>query len=134
MSKGVRYLLRNEDVPANRYEENRILTRRFNEKHPGVWRMFDRYTKDRIERGFKRYSADAIMHRIRWETAEGASAEERESGEVKFKITNDFVAHYAAEFVRRNPECAGFFIEKEKPTKREPPRFQWMRPDLFNHD
>ena len=40
----------------------------FDKANPHIGRMFDAITLSLIEKGCKRYSADAILHRVRWET------------------------------------------------------------------
>jgi hypothetical protein len=69
--------------------------------HPKVWRLFERFAFERMSCGFERYSADAILHRIRWETdaAHGSAP----------KINNDAAAFYARKFRERHPDRAAFF-------------------------
>lgn len=74
---------------------------RFHQAHPEVWRYFEQFTFDRINQGFQHYSADAIMHRVRWETSAGSK--------TQFKISNNHVAYYARAFMRRYPQHNGFF-------------------------
>jgi len=86
---------------------NRTLLRRFAEfdlANPEVWRLFERFTFDRILRRFSHYSADAILHRVRWETAVVTNDE---SGE--FKINNDYSCCYARKFRDKHPNHADFF-------------------------
>jgi hypothetical protein len=64
--------------------------------------MFVRFTFEAIEADKKHYSADAVLHRVRWET----SVRER-SGELK--CNNNHTAYLAREFHRRFPEHRGFF-------------------------
>ncbi len=73
----------------------------FHTAHPEVWEHFVKFTQDRIAHGFKHYSADAIMHRVRWETDDGA--------EVGFKINNNHVAFYARWYMKAFPNHDGFF-------------------------
>lgn len=77
----------------------------FHRKHPEVWQLFVRFTFDRVSHGFKHYSADAIMHRVRWETSGGDS---ERSGDG-FKINDHFVTFYARRFARLYPEHEEFF-------------------------
>ena len=71
--------------------------------NPRIWILFERFTFEMIARGFLHYSADAVMHRVRWETAAML-----DDGSV-FKISNDWVAFYARKFHRMHPEHYGFF-------------------------
>lgn len=66
-----------------------------------IWREFVRFSFDRIHRGFEHYSADAIMHRVRWETNAHDGSE--------FKVNNNTVADYARRFHRAYPKYDGFF-------------------------
>ncbi len=76
---------------------------KFDKEHPQVWVFFVRFTKNRINAGMKHYSADAIMHRVRWETDAG------NTGQHQFKINNNHVAFYARKFMAMYPQSAGFF-------------------------
>jgi hypothetical protein len=72
--------------------------------NPDIWRLFERFAFDMIQRGFQHYSADAVMHRVRWETAVYLL-----DGNNEFKIANIWVAYYARKFTRVHPQYAGFF-------------------------
>jgi hypothetical protein len=74
----------------------------FHEANPRVWELFLRYSSELIYAGVPRYSADAILHRIRWHFAI-----ETRHGEIK--INNNFAAYYARLFAERNPQLAAFF-------------------------
>ena len=52
--------------------------------------------------GFVRYSADALLHQIRWH-------EQIERGNRDFKINNNHAAVLARWFLKRHPDMAGFF-------------------------
>lgn len=82
------------------------LQRRFaqiDQDNPAVWSLFVRFTFDRIQRGFRNYSSDAVLHRVRWETALPL---EDGSG---FKINNNWSPFYARKFHDFYPQHAGFF-------------------------
>jgi hypothetical protein len=82
------------------------LQRRFadiDRANPNVWSLFVRLTFDRIHRGFRNYSSDAVLHRVRWETAVPL---EDGSG---FKINNNWSPFYARKFHDAYPQHAGFF-------------------------
>lgn len=79
---------------------------------PDVCRHFESIALDLVRRGFKHYSADAILHRIRWE-------ETVERGNRAFKINNDDAAPLARWLMNRNPEARGFFnLRKAKADAR----------------
>lgn len=67
-----------------------------------VCRAFEKLALDLIGRGFKRYSADAILHRIRWEW-------QVERGERGFKVNDHWSAPLSRWFIGRNPNASEFF-------------------------
>lgn len=75
----------------------------FDEQHPHVWDMFVRFAFDRMALGFHRYSSDAILHRIRWETD---TAADDGSG---FRLNDHYTAYYARKFRRQFPQHRKFF-------------------------
>lgn len=89
---------------------------KFHAEHPDVWRLFVRFTRERIERGFKHYGYAAIFNQIRWEcdkpTVDGTSS---------FKINNNHGPFYARRFMRMYPEYAGFFRTREQISRHQPP-------------
>lgn len=54
-------------------------------------------------KGIKRCSMDAIFHHIRWQYFIQVS------GVEKFKLNNNFTAHYARLLMEQEPELAGWF-------------------------
>ena len=87
-----------------RYEELLREVKDFHKRNPQVWKLFEQFTFDRIDKGFRHYSADAIMHRVRWETEAGGIP-----GQEPFKINNNYVSCYARRFMMRNQLYKGFF-------------------------
>jgi hypothetical protein len=82
------------------------IARRFAEidlANPIVWAMFERFTFEMIRRGFQHYSADAVLHRVRWETAMPLE------DDSSFKINNNWSCCYARKFRDRYPAHAEFF-------------------------
>lgn len=71
--------------------------------NPQVWRLFEQFAFQMIRRGFTHYSADAVLHRVRWETA---TPLEDQSG---FKINNNWSCYYARKFIKLHPKHAQFF-------------------------
>ena len=59
------------------------------------------------ERGFHRYSADAILHRIRWHW-------QVERGDRGFKANDHWTAPLARWFMKRNPKAGKFFELRER--------------------
>ena len=75
---------------------------RFDRESPNVWRLFKSFTFQAINAGHKHYSADAIVHRIRWHTSVETRGDD-------FKINSNHVAYYARKFAELFPEHAAFF-------------------------
>ncbi len=67
-----------------------------------VYRLFVRFTREAIATGHKHYSADAIVHRMRWHTSVEARGDD-------FKINNNFVTFLARRFADEHPKHAEFF-------------------------
>ena len=80
---------------------------RFHRAHSEVWEHFERFALAKAATHMH-YSADAIMHRVRWETESAA--------EKDFKINNNYVAFYARRFARVHPEHAEFFRMRRQPS------------------
>ena len=93
---------------VNRLEEMREQVTAYHKKHPEVWTMFEDFTFQMIERGYRNYSVNAIFERIRWEKDAGGD------GITQFKIGNNYRAFYARRFMRKYPEHEGFFRTREQ--------------------
>lgn len=78
-------------------------------QNPDVYRLFEAFAFEAIDRGHRKLSAWLVVNRIRWETAVVTSGDD-------FKISNDFIAFYARHFMEQHPEHQGFF--RTKPMKR----------------
>lgn len=76
----------------------------FDRQNPKVWELFRKFTLDRIEKGFKTYSSDAICHRIRWESSIATT----DKNSV-FKLNDHYTAFYGRKFMDEYPEHKGFF-------------------------
>jgi hypothetical protein len=77
---------------------------KFHAANPEVWNLFKRFTSEIMDAGNTHYSADAVLHRVRWETA-------LSTGET-FKINNNYSAFYARLYHREFPKHAGFFMTR----------------------
>ncbi|MDQ2079516.1 hypothetical protein RA307_04920 [Xanthobacteraceae bacterium Astr-EGSB] len=69
--------------------------------------QFERLALDIAAAGYRRYSADAVLHRIRWHM----QIEHRDSS---FKANNDWTASLARWFLARHPEHPRFFETRER--------------------
>jgi hypothetical protein len=72
-----------------------------------VYRLFVRFTLEAIAAGHQHYSADAIVHRIRWHTGVETRGDE-------FKINNNHVAFMARRFAAEHPAHGSFFRKREQ--------------------
>lgn len=89
-------------------------TEKFNEFHaayPEVYENFKRFAFEKIAQGFKHYSAQSILERVRWETEAGADL--FTTGEP-FKINNNYTAEYSRKFTADNPRFEGFFRQRRQ--------------------
>ena len=87
-----------------RYDQMREQVQRFHDEHPEVWDLFVRFTRDRMNRGFKNYAVKAIFERIRWEV-DGVGGNDRAS----FKLNNNYRSRYARLMAQTYPRFEGFF-------------------------
>jgi hypothetical protein len=92
----------------NRLEEMREQVTAYHKQHPEVFQMFEEFTFQMINRGFKNYSSKAIFERIRWEKDAGGN------GESQFKIGNNYAAFYGRRFMRKHPQHDGFFRTRKQ--------------------
>ena len=72
-----------------------------------VCHSFEKLALELRALGFKRYSADAILHRVRWHM-------HVERGNRAFKANNNWTAPLARWFLKNHPEAAGFFELRER--------------------
>ena len=80
--------------------------RLFDRAHPEVFRLFRQYAEFIRGKGHDRYSADAILHRIRWHFA-------IDKGDRDFAINNNFSSRYARLLMEVDPAFVGFFEVRE---------------------
>lgn len=86
---------------------------KFHRKNPLVWDLFEKFTLEVIKSGHLHYSADAIIHRVRWETDVVANKKS------DFRINNNFVAYYARRFLRKHPKHRGFFRTRTRTSEEK---------------
>ena len=77
--------------------------RKFHADNPRVYELFCQFAAQIIAAGKQRYSADAVIHRIRWHT----SIETRSDDGLK--INDHFSAAYARLYVRDYPQHSDLF-------------------------
>lgn len=78
---------------------------RFHSENPDVYRLFRHFAHEARRAGMRRYSAKAIMERLRWEL----SIAVKKDGE--YKINNDYVARYARMLAQDEPKAFADFFE-----------------------
>ena len=69
--------------------------------------LFERFALDIHRRGFTRYSADAVLHRLRWHM-------HIDQGNREYVCNNNWTSVLARWFLRKHPECGQFFELRER--------------------
>jgi hypothetical protein len=78
----------------------------FHKANPRIYDLLVRFALEVKDRGFSRYSIDAIIQRVRWHvTIETKSSD--------FKLNDHFTSRYARLIMSRVPELDGFFEVRE---------------------
>lgn len=89
-------------LPAH-LEKHRAAFVAYHAANPHVYEVFKKFASDAIQAGLAKYSARAIVHRIRWHfDVETARTDD-------FKINNNHSPFYARLFLEEHPQHAGFF-------------------------
>ena len=83
---------------------------KYDQENPAIWELFQKYTLEAKEKGFKNYSANGIFEIIRWHT--------KESGNDSFKINNNYRPDYARKMMNYYPVLNGFFRLREMTSLR----------------
>ena len=99
---------------TTRYEEMRKQAMEFARKNPNAWMLFCQFTFEKINQGFKHYSAKGVFERIRWET------DQAESDGTTFKMGNNYTPFFARAFMKKYPQYDGFFRVREQKSKNDP--------------
>ena len=81
-----------------------------------VLATFEHLTLDLIQDGWRHYSADALLHRIRWHY-------QIERDQRDFKCNNNWTAQMARAFHKMYPQHAGFFRTRRSPGTIPPDMF-----------
>jgi len=77
----------------------------FHRDNPGVFILWDRFTREAIAMGLEHGSAGLVAERIRWETSIVTRGE-------PVKINNNYRSRYARLWEQENPEYRGFFRKR----------------------
>lgn len=101
-------------MSKSREDEMREAAREFHLRNPDVWRLFVKFTFEKINAGFKNYSVRGVWHRIRWETPAG------DDGVERFKLSNNHSRFYGEGFMKKYPQYDGFFRTRDAGSKEKP--------------
>jgi hypothetical protein len=74
--------------------------------------LFESYALQAVKAGVARYSADAILHRIRWH-------HQVEKGNRDWKANNNWTSALARWFIAKHPDKAGFFETRKLKEERD---------------
>lgn len=77
---------------------------RWIQDNPRVWELFKRFAEDRLRAGFTKYSADAILARVRWEVSLPDTV--REGG---FKLNDHYTSRLARKLQAEDERFKDFF-------------------------
>lgn len=78
---------------------------------PDVRAQFEKLALHLINSGWAKYSADAILHRIRWHMRVERNIRD-------FKCNNNWTSHLARWFADKHPEHSEFFNYRELTSER----------------
>jgi len=92
------------EVPRN-VREARFLE--FHKQYPIVYRLWDRFTKECIDKGMNKVGSALIMERIRWET--NVVIQDKTENNKKLKINDHHKAYYSRLWMKNNPQYKGVF-------------------------
>lgn len=80
----------------------------FDLANPEVWSLFCHFAQEALDAGHARLSADAILHRIRWETSVVTR------GGRGYRINDHHSCSYARKYERCFPMRAGVFEMRKR--------------------
>ncbi len=93
------------------FDDHRTIAERFAEfdaAHPEVYASFRHFAGVMLARGHQHYSADGIMHIVRFHT------EANVAHDGGFKINNNFVALYARKLAGEDERFRTFFAFRQR--------------------
>lgn len=93
------------DIPVKSKHEQEF--DKFHAENPKVYELFCEYVGKLKDAGYEHYSADAIIHYIRFQ-------ESLRTNSKDFKINNNFVAFYARKYMSEHLQDDGFFRTRGK--------------------
>ncbi len=90
--------------------------REFDAANPRVWRLFCDVVRDVQGAGYTHYSADAVVHIIRWETTVKTKSADG------FKINDHHVTFYARRWLDEHPGSEFFRLRARSRWASTPPQ------------
>jgi hypothetical protein len=87
----------------------------FHQKNPSVWGLFKGFSARLLRAGLKRYSADAVFHRIRWHVDVETEGE-------PVKLNDHYTAYYARMLEASDERFVGFFRKRHRSSKNKQER------------
>jgi hypothetical protein len=85
----------------------------FHRKNPQVYRKFCEHCEALIAAGFKRYSADGIIHKIRFDFDVAIRSTTSDELGHPIRINNNTVRYYAELWSREHPSHPEFFQSRK---------------------
>ena len=79
---------------------------KFHYDNPLIYQLFKKYTLERIKLGFEKYSAEAILNRVRWDNDVQTSG-------ADYKIPNEMKPFYSRLFTNKKSKHSEFFVQKK---------------------
>jgi len=90
--------------PKGQYTEENFL--QYDKDNPHIWQGFVKYSLQVAQRR-DYFSAKAIFHRMRWDTAIGEAGAE-------YKLNDGWISHYARKFMEEYPQYENFFQTRNR--------------------
>lgn len=85
----------------------------FHQKNPKVYQKFCEHCEELLAAGFKRYSADGIVHKIRFDLDVAVKSTTVDTDGHPIKINNNTVRYYAELWTREHPAHPDFFQSRK---------------------
>jgi hypothetical protein len=92
------------EIPRN-VREARFLE--FHKRYPIVYRLWDKFTLECLDKGMRKVGTALIMERIRWET--NVVIQDHTDNNKKLKINDHHKPYYSRLWMKNNPQYKGVF-------------------------
>jgi len=92
------------NAPRNKREAR---FEQFHAENPVVYKLWDKFTREAISKGYRKIGVALIMERIRWET--NIELHDQINEEKEIKINDHHKAYYARLWLKNNPQHKGMF-------------------------